>query len=67
MFDTYPGTAWLDAIDFTENETKQFDVFFDWETKGSNVVKDWSLTAWGENHTLTVTHSDSSLTSRNMP
>ena len=68
VFDTYPGTAWLDAIDFGENETKYFDVAFDWDMKGYGIEKDWSLTAWGENHaTFTVTHSDSTLTSEKMP
>ena len=36
--------------------------------KGYGIEKDWSLTAWGENHaTFTVTHSDSTLTSEKMP
>ena len=35
----------MQPIAFKENETREIGVLFDW--KRENVVKDWSVTAWG--------------------
>lgn len=68
QFDAFSGSAWLDCFEFDENETKTFEVCFDWDAKGDGVVKDWSVTAWGESHNeLAVAHSDDSLETKNMP
>ena len=45
LFDTEMGSSWMQPIAFKENETREIGVLFDW--KRENVVKDWSVTAWG--------------------
>ena len=39
-----------------ENETREIGVLFDW--KRDNVVKDWSVTAWGTTHDVVVRHAN---------
>lgn len=46
----------MEAIDFEAGETREIGVMFDWTNTA--VVKDWSLTAWGELTKPTVRHSD---------
>merc|ERR1712226_1149 len=50
------GSGWLNPIEFGPGETKEFEVLLDWTRQG--VVKDWSVTAWGEGGEVTVAHQD---------
>ena len=46
----------MEGIMFGEGETREIGVMFDWTN--DDIVKDWSLTAWGENSKPTVRHSN---------
>merc|ERR1712226_1725768 len=50
------GSGWLNPIEFGPGETKEFEVLLDWTRQG--VVKDWSVTAWGEGGEVSVSHQD---------
>jgi hypothetical protein len=50
------GSAWLNPIEFAAGETKEFSVSMDWARQG--IVKDFSVTAWGEGGAVTVAHAD---------
>merc|ERR1712157_589156 len=45
-------------------ETKRFAVTFDWNRP--KIVKDWSVTAWGTDHEVTVAHEDG-ISSKSLP
>jgi len=64
IFDANTGVKWLPVYEFEEDESKSFTVVFNWNRQG--VAKDWSLTAWGTEHSVTVTHDDE-LESDHMP
>ena len=55
-FDATEGSVWTQPIKFEKDQTKEVAVVFDWGRK--NVVKDWSLTAWGTKHGVTVRHEN---------
>ena len=46
LFTPGVGSVWMEGIDFEQGETREIGVMFDWTN--DKVVKDWSLTAWGE-------------------
>ena len=63
-FDSEFGSGWLPVIRFDAGETKRFAVTFDWNRP--NIVKDWSVTAWGTDHEVTVAHEDG-ISSKSLP
>ena len=64
-FDTDEGAVWTDAMRFTPGQTKEFIVMLDWTR--DNVVKDWSLTAWGTAGDVSVAYKDNGYTTDKMP
>jgi len=44
------------AIDFAANESRSFIVEWDWARE--SITPDWSVTAWAEYGTVSVTHND---------
>jgi len=50
---------------FEADQTKEVVVLFDWGRQ--NVVKDWSVTAWGTEHSVTVRHKNPELKTQHMP
>ena len=64
-FDADEGAVWTDAMSFDAGETKEFYVVLDWTR--DNVVKDWSLTAWGTSGDVSVAYKDNAYTTDKMP
>jgi len=47
---------------FDANETKEIAIALDYGK--TNVAKDWSITAWGLDHKVVVTHAEGQETDR---
>ena len=59
-FDADYGSGWLGPITFAGKEEREFDVTLPW-FRENQIIKDWSLTAWGTNAEISVRHSDPDL------
>ena len=56
QFSTDSGSIWMEPLRFEANETKQIGTLWGWDKE--NVVKDFSVTAWGTEHKVTVSHAN---------
>ena len=61
-FDADTGDGWLGPIRFAGNEEREFKVTLTW-FRENNIIKDWSLTAWGTQADISVRHSDPNIQS----
>lgn len=58
------GTHQMKPVEFSYDDKREFVLEFDWDREC--VTPDWSITAWAETGTVTVTHSKG-LVSDQMP
>ena len=56
-FDADYGDGWLGPIEFDGNEEREFSVTLAW-FRENQIIKDWSVTAWGTQAGVSVTHAD---------
>ena len=56
------GSTWMEPMRFDANETKEIAIALDYGK--TNVAKDWSITAWGLDHKVVVTHAEGQETDR---
>jgi len=55
-FNAEYGVGWLNGIEIPAGETYRFAANFDWTRE--EIVKDWSVTAWGTKSKVEVRHAD---------